>query len=108
MKRTAKAHLTSTTQDAARHLGTLVRQRRLARHWTLEELAERAAIGTATLKRLEKGAPSVSLGVWLAVFERLGLLSLLTSLRDPAAAALLDATRIKRARRKSAAANLDF
>jgi transcriptional regulator with XRE-family HTH domain len=108
MKRPTKAFTTPPAADAARHLGALVRQGRLARNWTIAELSERASVGTATLKRLEKGAPSVSLGVWLAVFERLGLLPLLMQLHDPAAAALLDDTRAKRARRKPASTDLDF
>jgi transcriptional regulator with XRE-family HTH domain len=108
MKRLAKNFTTPHAEDAARHLASLVRQARLARQWTLAELAERARIGTATLKRIEKGAPSVSLGVWLSTFECLGLLPLLNKLDDPVAAALLNETRAKRARRKVAAADLDF
>ncbi len=107
MKRQTKAFTTPAADAVALHLGSLIRQARLARRWTLAELAERAAIGTATLKRIEKGAGSVSLGVWLAVFERLGLLPLLTQLQDPAAQALLDETRVQRARRKSVT-DLDF
>ena len=84
---------------AAAHFGDLVRQARLARSWTQRGLAERARISLATLKRMEGGAVEVSLGGWLAVFESLGLLSLLTTLHDPASAALLDATKAKRARR---------
>lgn len=108
MKRPAKTFTTPAADAAARHLGALVRQGRLARRWTLAELAERARIGTATLKRVEKGEGSVSLAVWLAVFERLGLLPLLMKLQDPAASALLDETRAKRARRKPASTELDF
>ncbi|HEY6456805.1 MAG TPA: helix-turn-helix domain-containing protein [Steroidobacteraceae bacterium] len=92
----------------ASHLGALVRQSRLARQWTLDELAERARVSTATLKRLEAGAPSASLGVCLSVFERLGLLPLLEGLEDPTSAALLNETRTKRARRKRASSDLDF
>jgi transcriptional regulator with XRE-family HTH domain len=108
MKRQAKTFTTPAADAAAQHLGALVRQGRLARQWTLAELAERARIGTATLKRIEKGSGSVSLAVWLSVFERLGLLPQLMNLQDPAAKALVDETRIKRARRKSVAADLDF
>lgn len=96
------------SEAAARHLGALVRQGRLARQWTIAELAERARIGTATLKRVEKGSLSVSLGIWLSVFELLGLLRLINRLEDPAAANLLDETRRKRARRRPVAADLDF
>ena len=54
MKRRANTFTTPATEEVSRHLGALVRQARLARQWTIEELAERARIGTATLKRLEK------------------------------------------------------
>lgn len=107
MKRNASSHISAHARQVSSHLGQLVRTRRLARKWTLAELAERAAVSTATLKRVEKGAPSVSLGVWLAVFEQLGLLPLLEQLRDPVATALLDETRAQRAR-SSAVDDLDF
>lgn len=106
MKRRTLNFTTPAAEEASRHLGALVRQARLARRWTIEELAERARIGTATLKRIEKGAPSATLGAWLSAFERLGLLPLLTALEDPASEALLNETRTKRARR--ARADLDF
>jgi transcriptional regulator with XRE-family HTH domain len=108
MKRSTSRSISPAAQAAARHLGALVRQGRLARQWTIAELAERAAVGVATLNRIEKGASSASLGVWLPVFERLGLLPLLQNLSDPAAQALLDDTRAKRVRRKPATSDLDF
>jgi transcriptional regulator with XRE-family HTH domain len=108
MKRQEQHFTTPATQEAARHLGSLVRQGRLARQWTLTELAERARVSTPTLKRIEKGSPSASLGAWLAVLERLGLLPLVQGLNDPTAAALLDETRAKRARRKQTSRDLDF
>ena len=108
MPRQTESAMTAPASEVARHLGALVRQARLARQWTIAELAERARIGTATVKRLEKGAPSVSLGVWLSAFERLGMLSLLKQIENPVAAALLNETRTKRARRKGPAADLDF
>ena len=108
MKRHEKSFVTPPANEAARHLGTLVRQARLARRWTLFELAERARVSTATLKRIEKGEPSTSLGVWLSVFERLGLLPRLLELSDPASEALLNETRARRARRKQTAPDLDF
>jgi transcriptional regulator with XRE-family HTH domain len=108
MKRQAKTFTTPAADAAAHHLGALVRQGRLARQWTLAELAERARIGTATLKRIEKGAGATSLAAWLAVFERLGLLPLLLNLQDQASLALLNETRAQRARRKPVATDLDF
>ncbi len=98
MRRKEADFATPAALNTATHLGDLVRQARLARSWTQQGLAERARIGLATLKRLEGGAVEVSLGGWLAVLESLGLLSLLGALRDPTSAALLDATKAKRAR----------
>lgn len=89
---------TPAALKAAAHLGALVRQARLARSWTQLGLAERARISLATLKRMEGGGVEVSLGGWLAVFESLGLLPLVAGLQDPTSAALLDATKAKRAR----------
>jgi len=60
------------------------------------------------MHRLEQGAIESSLGVWLAVFERLGLLARLAEIDDPASRALLDETRAKRSRRKTTAPDLDF
>lgn len=108
MRRKEADFATPATVATASRLGDLVRQARLARSWTQQDLAERARVGLATLKRMERGAVEVSLGGWLAVFESLGLLSLFDALRDPASAALLDATKAKRARRARSDDDLDF
>ncbi|XAI97131.1 hypothetical protein [Dolichospermum phage Dfl-JY45] len=107
MRRKEFDFATPAAQATAAHLGALVRQARLARTWTQQALAERARISLATLKRLEGGAVEVSLGGWLAVFECLGLLHLLGALRDPVSAAVLDATRMQRARARKRD-DLDF
>lgn len=108
MKRQESEFASPPAEMAGHHLGALVRQARLARRWTMVELAERARVSLATLKRIEGGSLSTSLGAWLAVLERVGLLSRLAELRDPASEALLNDTRAKRARRKSAPSDLDF
>jgi transcriptional regulator with XRE-family HTH domain len=46
-------------------------------------VAERAATSRPTLTRLEKGDPSVSIGIYAAVLQALGLLDQLTKLADP-------------------------
>lgn len=93
---------------AAAHLGQLIRQARLARGWTVAELAERTRVSTATLKRIEAGSVSASLGAWLSVLEPFGLLRAIAQLSDPTSAALLDETRAKRGRRRRTDADLDF
>jgi transcriptional regulator with XRE-family HTH domain len=51
-----------TVYDAATLLGAEIRQARLARRWTVRELAERVGISPATLQKVERGNPSVALG----------------------------------------------
>ena len=108
MKRRESEFASPPVEATGRHLGALVRQARIARRWTMTELAERARVSLATLKRIEGGSLSASLGAWLAVFERVGLMSRLAELRDPASEALLNETRAKRPRGKSVDSDLDF
>ncbi len=108
MKRQESEFASPSVEATGRHLGALVRQARVARNWTMAELAERARVSLATLKRIEGGSLSTSLGAWLAVFERVGLMSRLAELRDPASEALLNQTRAKRPRGRSAKSDLDF
>lgn len=108
MKRQESEFANPAAEATAGHLGALVRQARIARRWTMAELSERARVSLATLKRIEGGSLSTSLGGWLAVLERVGLMSRLTELRDPASEALLNETRAKRARGRSNKSDLDF
>lgn len=108
MKRQEPGFASPPVTTTGQHLGALVRQARIARRWTMAELAERARVSLATLKRIESGSLSTSLGAWLAVLERVGLMSRVAELRDPASEALLNETRAKRVRGKSATSGLDF
>lgn len=51
------------TLEAARILGKRIRLARLERRWTLAELAERVGTSVPTLRKIEAGQPSVSLGL---------------------------------------------
>ncbi len=108
MKRQESNFSTPPVEATGHHLGALVRQARIARNWTMAELAERARVSLATLKRIEGGSLSTALGAWLAVFERVGLMSRLVELRDPTSEALLNETRAKRPRGRSIKSDLDF
>ncbi|PKM41961.1 MAG: hypothetical protein CVV05_19830 [Gammaproteobacteria bacterium HGW-Gammaproteobacteria-1] len=88
MKRQESEFASPLVEATGRHLGALVRQARVARNWTMAELAERARVSLATLKR--------------------GLMSRLAELRDPASEALLNHTRAKRPRGRSEKSDLDF
>jgi len=60
-------------KQAAALLGSEVRQGRVERRWTIRELAERAGVSANTLRRVESGDPSVSLGVAFDVAALVGV-----------------------------------
>jgi len=51
------------TAEAAELLGTQIRIGRLERRWTAQELAKRVGISVVTLRKIERGDPSVGLGI---------------------------------------------
>ncbi len=51
------------TVEAARLLGARVRLARRERRWTLQELADRVGVTAVTLRKVERGDPSVRLGI---------------------------------------------
>lgn len=57
-----KQRLLPATLAVAQHLGALVAQARRERGWTAVELAERVGVSVVTLRKIERGDPSVSLG----------------------------------------------
>lgn len=56
----------------------------MRRKLPMSVVAERAATSRPTLSRLEKGDPSVSIGIYASVLQALGLLDGLAELADPA------------------------
>jgi transcriptional regulator with XRE-family HTH domain len=62
-----------TVRQAAELLGSLIKEARVERRWTVRELAERAGISTSTLLKVEKGDPSVTLGVAFDVAVLVGV-----------------------------------
>jgi transcriptional regulator with XRE-family HTH domain len=61
------------TLEAARVLGLEVARARRARRWTTADLAERAGISLMTLRKVERGDPSVALGTAFEVATLLGI-----------------------------------
>lgn len=49
--------------EAARLLGARIRLARRERRWTLQELADRVGVTHVTMRKVERGDPSVGLGV---------------------------------------------
>jgi len=65
-----------------RKLGADIRDARLRRRIPVAVAAERASIGRSTLNRVEKGDPSVALGIYATVLFVLGLVDRITDLAD--------------------------
>lgn len=51
------------TSEAIRLLGEQVQLGRRERRWTLQELAERVGVSVPTMRKVERGDPSVGLGI---------------------------------------------
>jgi transcriptional regulator with XRE-family HTH domain len=107
MRPVASDFTTPQTRRAARHLGRLVREARLARRMPQTELAARARTSKLTVIRIEKGAVETALGTWLSVMEQLGLLGQVLGIEDTVSPELAKAHVARRARRNTKP-DLDF
>jgi len=72
--------LAPDTALALKALGEAVRRSRRRRRWTQEQLAKRIGASDRTIRQLERGMPSVTIGVLAAVLEIFGLHQQLTEL----------------------------
>ncbi|HEV7770655.1 MAG TPA: helix-turn-helix transcriptional regulator [Solirubrobacterales bacterium] len=52
-----------TTVEAAQLLGGSIRLARRERRWTLQELASRIGVTAVTMRKIERGEPTVGLGL---------------------------------------------
>ena len=68
---------------ALRKLGLDIRDARRRRRLPAEVIAERAFTSRPTLRRIEAGDTGVSIGIYAAVLQALGLLDGLAELADP-------------------------
>ena len=100
-------HPPIAVRRALRKLGGDLREARKRRGLTAEIVAERAFTSRPTLQRVEEGDEGVSIGIYAAVLNALGLLNPLSDLADPgrdqvgqqlAAEALPKRVRLKRAK----------
>jgi transcriptional regulator with XRE-family HTH domain len=58
---------------AAQLLGAQIRQGRIDRGWTVDALAERAQVSPTTVKKVERGDPTVGLGITFDVATLVGV-----------------------------------
>ena len=68
------------TMEAIRLLGDRVALARRERRWTLAELAERVGVSVVTVRKVERGDPSVALGT---AFEAAALVGVVLFHHDP-------------------------
>ena len=61
------------TLKAARLLGSRVTLARRERRWTLAELAERVGVSVVTIRKVERGDPTVALGTALEAATLVGV-----------------------------------
>lgn len=59
------------TEDILKSLGDNIRMARLRRNLSMRLVCDRASISRATLWQVEKGSPSVAIGIYAAVLHAL-------------------------------------
>lgn len=77
-------HVAISTARALRKLGSDLRDARLRRRLSMQIVADRARTTRATLTRVERGDPRVSMGLYASVLNVLGLLDGVAMLADVA------------------------
>ena len=75
---------TAAVRRALRKLGGDLNEARRRRRLPMELVAERAFTSRQSLQRVEDGDPTVSIGIYAAVLQALGLADNLANLADPA------------------------
>lgn len=100
------AHRVSiSTERALRKLGSDLRDARLRRRLSMQLVSDRARTTRATLTRIERGDPSVAMGLYASVLNVLGLLDGIARLADVATDRVgveLEASRLPRRTRRGA------
>lgn len=76
-------HPSAAVRKVLAKLGGDIRDARRRRRLPMAVVADRAFTSRSTLQRIEVGAPSVSIGIYAAVLQALGLLDGLGKLADP-------------------------
>lgn len=104
MKKAMKSAILPSIQQQLVDIGKEIRSSRLARRLTIEFLAAKAGSSAATIKRIEQGDPSVSMGHWASCMDALGMLHRVAQAaavsNDPGTQALLSTQRRARGLRK--------
>lgn len=75
-------HPSAAARRALRKLGADIRDARRRRHLPMAVVADRAFTSRSTLQRVEAGDTAVSIGIYAAVLQALGLLEGLGQVAD--------------------------
>ena len=76
-------HPSAAVRKVLAKLGGDIRDARRRRRLPMAVVADRAFTSRSTLQRIEQGDPAVSVGIYAAVLQALGLLEGLGTLADP-------------------------
>lgn len=76
-------HPPAAVRKSLGQLGADIRDARRRRRLPMAVVAERAFTSRSTLQRIEEGDPAVSIGIYAAVLQALGLLDGLARLASP-------------------------
>ena len=97
-KKTKAAFLPQKVQKNLKLMGEQIKLARKRRKLSLSAIAERAQCAQLTLMRVEKGEPTVSIGIYARILYALGLDDdlLLIAQKDKAGSALVNTEIIKR------------
>jgi transcriptional regulator with XRE-family HTH domain len=69
--------------DALRALGERLRAARIERNDTMAVFAERLGVSAGTVRAMERGAPTVQIGIWLNALWILNQLDALSHVLEP-------------------------
>ena len=104
--RALPASVSGALADLGRDLGLARRRRRMPQR----EMAERIFVSVETLHRMEKGDPSVGIGVWASALWVFGMSDRIGSLMAPASDGVAQALDLARtpARARGPSRDMDF
>ena len=96
-----KTLVTPKTTQILSSVGTQIRLARLRRRLSVELVAERAGVSRQTVWKVEKGSPSVAIGIYAKVLAAIGLQEdLLLLAKDDELGRLLQDAALDRYKRK--------
>lgn len=104
-------YLPNSAQTTLNRLGEEIRLARKRRQWTIAELAKKMEVSAPTIIALEKGQPTVGIGILFSALWTLGLdkeLTTISQYKDEAGMKLMSQRLPKKIRHKKRGLNNDF